>query len=399
MLVRKLIGKRLAEYYNQPSSLVVGAPKTEVSLRSLLGEWQWRRLYQRLYEEQEGQWLTPVELFQPFYSRVFANFIEKSSNTFGQKRPVEVVELGGGRGTNCLCVLDHLAVATPDVYDRCTYTIIDNSGPLLDLQRDFLGQTKHAGKVLTLQKDLIHVAERRESLLPIVNSSAEQPNTIVIGLEVLDNLPHDKIRVKTRGSSNIEQAEVRKHPSGEMVEVFTPLTDPLLKHVLSVAPTYRRRPRGVAVAWVPSVACGVLQQLANERPLAHVALADFDWLPAPDKLSPDSKERNSQWGEGEPITTSMDKIDHECYLAVPEQKCDILFPTDFDRLAEFSKVVWHSTASSGRPDVAVYKQSRFLEQFGQEHVQQTKSWLTGFTPLLHDFGNCSVLVVTQQPAQ
>jgi hypothetical protein len=46
-------------------------------------------------------------------------------------------------------------------------------------------------------------------------------------------------------------------------------------------------------------------------------------------------------------------------------------------------------------DVRVCKQSDFLLQYDdQGEVDATRSWLTGFTPLLDDFGNCSVLTIT-----
>ena len=44
----------------------------------------------------------------------------------------------------------------------------------------------------------------------------------------------------------------------------------------------------------------------------------------------------------------------------------------------------------------VQKQSEFLERYGPEHVRATESWLTGYTPLLHDFTNCSVLTITNE---
>ena len=81
----------------------------------------------------------------------------------------EIVELGGGRGTNALHILDHLMNAHPDVYDQLkVYTIIDSSPTLLALQRDVLIQDssgershRHASKIKLLQKDLLEVAENK----------------------------------------------------------------------------------------------------------------------------------------------------------------------------------------------------------------------------------------------
>jgi SAM-dependent MidA family methyltransferase len=387
MLVRKLIGKRLADYYSQPSSLVVGSANA-VDLKSLWGEWHWMRSYQRLYEEQVGQWLTPVELFKPHFSNILGNFIiqnDSSSNNL-----VEIVELGGGRGTNACFILDYLQKTMPDLYERATYTIIDNSAPLLELQKETISQHgNHMAKVNQRQLDLMDVAEKRLSLFPPPPTVSSQPQpqppttTIVLALELLDNLPHDKIRVRG-GGHFIEQAQVVDH----MEEVFVPLSDPLLKQVLQSSPTYYRRSRGAPVVWIPTVACGVLQQLVLERPQAQLLIADFDWLPPPNLLAVSNEERSSVWGHGEPIVTSMDDVDHECYLRAPEL-CDILFPTDFGRLASFAQTLQKETST-----VTVQKQAQFLQATGPEHVHDTKSWLTGYTPLLHDFGNCSVLTVT-----
>jgi hypothetical protein len=223
--------------------------------------------------------------------------------------------------------------------------------------------------------------------------------TIVISLELLDNLPHDKVS-KCKRTRVVQQAELRQtkkrdYGSGmeqetflkkgkRWKEVFVPLSDPLLKNVLETLPSYA----GLgSPKWVPTIACGVIQRLYNERPNAQLLLADFDWLPRPDILNTTGARRRrlSIEADGEPIVTCMDGLDHECYLNAP-QHCDILFPTDFPKLAAF--VEKHQQ----RVKVQNMKQSEFLRSFGPEQVQATKSWLSGYSPLVEDFGNCSVLV-------
>jgi hypothetical protein len=232
-----------------------------------------------------------------------------------------------------------------------------------------------------------------------------------MGMEVLDNLPHDKIRGKIR--HKLEQAEVfsvldktSKTDSKQQTlrEHFVPLMDPLLKRILRTVPNYytEQSTSGLHTDafWVPSIACGVLQHAIHQRPNLGLVMADFDWLPAPD-LDPDPKfsEDNGLSGllsagetpaEGSPIVTDMEGKDHESYLAAPPH-CDILFPTDFPKLESFVKRCLPAAAPSM---VRVEKQSRFLERWGSEHVAKTRSWLTGHTPLLHDFVNCSVLTIS-----
>jgi SAM-dependent MidA family methyltransferase len=394
MLARNRIGQRLAEYYAQPSSAVVGSNVSKaLNLSSLWGESHWKRLIKRLYEENEGQWLTPVELFKPFYSNILANFI--ANNTLDEGA-VEIVELGGGRGTNALLILDYLQRTHPQIYDRMRYTIIDSSPTLLELQREkILVQGNHEHKVHLEQKDLTDVAEKR---VPLLSSRASQVNTtIAIALELFDNLPHDKIRVRG-GGYLVEQAELHPastgvvHPTFDVEEIFAPLSDPLLQSVLQSAPTYMK---GGSVLWIPSVACGVLQQLVQERPRAQLVVADFDWLPPPDfsagNAEPIRQHRASTWAKGEPLITSMDDLDYACYLHAPGH-CDILFPTDFGKLLSFVQKVW--TPVKGRtPHFSLMKQADFLLENGLAEVESTKSWLTGYSPLIHDFSNCSVLTV------
>jgi hypothetical protein len=432
MLVRKFIGRRLAEYYAQPANAVVGSTSTtttssssSVNLGWLLGEWHWRRVYKQLYLEQEGHWLTPVELFKPYYSNTLANFVAtavgsttvddypqktaptnsntSSSNSTSSLDRIDVVELGGGRGTNAKLILDHLKEAHPLVYQRVNYIVMDSSPSLLELQKETLLTSVHADKVQFERKDMMDVAEQKgTSFLP----PSKRP-TVVLALELFDNLPHDKIRIRV--GHDIEQAEVRQRNNGKPLkaettstsrkakdgdlgeEVFCKLSDPLLSQVINAAPAYTRSP----ISWVPTVACGVLQRLIQERPNAQLLVADFDWLPAPDRLVAGAPARLSHWAESEPLTTSMDSTDFECYLQAPPF-CDVLFPTNFGKLASFVRNAWRGDVGGGGV-VTVHKQADFLQLYGPEQVKKTKSWLTGFSPLLNDFTNCSVLSVTRPP--
>ena len=119
MLLRRFVGERLSAYYAQSADAVVGGIHQPIPLSSLWGKWHWLRVYQRLYKENHGQWLTPVELFQPFYSQTIVNYIVDCCDNHEsvRRRPVEVLELGGGRGTNARHVMDHLQKIRPDLYE------------------------------------------------------------------------------------------------------------------------------------------------------------------------------------------------------------------------------------------------------------------------------------------
>ncbi len=258
--------------------------------------------------------------------------------------------------------------------------------------------------------------------------------TIAIGLELLDNLPHDKIGrcidtneilqaelISLQASHISDESKSRKtigmEPTFEIditrqyTETFAPLNDPLLEKILSIAPKIYTPVASQGPRWVPTVALGVLMKLFECRPNSSVAFADFDWLPQPDlgvsndnphyfSSSETSLHRIVEPAIGDPLVTDMNGIDHVSYLTEPpDALCDILFPTDFGRLAAFVKqflaTITETSESSRSPIVSSFalKQSDFLLKYGATEVDKTKSWLTGFSPLVDDFGNCSVLTV------
>ena len=173
-LVRRHVGQRLAAYYSQPSESVVGRSSSldNTKLSSLWGAWHWPRVFQKAYDEREGHWLTPVELFQPHYSNILANFVAHamegmygplnnvdSSSSFPPT--MEIIELGGGRGTNAKLLLSRLRETQPHLYSNLTYTLIDSSPTLHTLQMETLSNGDHADKMKFEQKDLLDVAEER----------------------------------------------------------------------------------------------------------------------------------------------------------------------------------------------------------------------------------------------
>lgn len=102
-----------------------------IKFSSLLGEWRWKRTYKRVYQEQRGMWLTPCEIFRPYYSNILANFISNSMKASLQNSN------GGGRGTNANTILNYMKDKNQNMYDRLdSYYIFDTSPTLHELQID-----------------------------------------------------------------------------------------------------------------------------------------------------------------------------------------------------------------------------------------------------------------------
>mmetsp|Transcript_8290 Transcript_8290/g.15616 ORF Transcript_8290/g.15616 Transcript_8290/m.15616 type:complete len:410 (-) Transcript_8290:1848-3077(-) len=399
MIVRRYIHEILSKYYQQPQDAVVGSiQNTSINFKNLLGEWDWRRKFHNLYKRQSGQWLTPVELFRPFYSQVLAKFI---ANEAIDEAKIHIVEIGGGRGTNALCILDYLEKEFPDVYRRCRYTLMDASPTLLELQKEVI---MNAGRKNILRNDgivdfrhidMMDVAEGRRHLL-----EGSDEVTVLLAMEVFDNLPHDKISICSK-SGRILQTEVHREneSSQELKEILNPLDDPLITRMLDFNPSYM--PNN-GHRWIPSVAGAILDDLFQTRPNASLIIADFDYLPASDiLLNSNNLSKYPRNEQGEPLITDMNDTDYESYLTVPPL-CDILFPTDFNLLRTYIEAIMnhHIRKQYGvRPwNVSVKKQSQFIVEVGPKQVEDTTSRWTGFSPLLDDFSNCSVLYVSRMDA-
>jgi len=158
-----VLGRRLAEYYGQPSDIVVGRSaeltKNSKLLSSLLGEWHWKRVFKRIYKERAGHWLTPVELFQPHYSFVIGNFCAKyfdeqtkiykknSRSKRNSNTQFEITEVGSGQGTNANLILSYLKENRPDLYSSLTYTLVDSSPTLYKKQVETFIDGPHSEKM------------------------------------------------------------------------------------------------------------------------------------------------------------------------------------------------------------------------------------------------------------
>jgi hypothetical protein len=265
------------------------------------------------------------------------------------------------------------------------------------LQKDILlaDGSSHSDRVKLVNVDMMDIVEEKGEFL----TPSDVP-TAVIALELLDNLPHDKI-ARCMVTGDILQAEVVPVASYDIdttiqyTERFSPLSDPYLTKISSIAPSLYTPT--VGPRWVPTVALGVLMKIYECRPNSSVAFADFDWLPPPDLR--DSYLSHVEAAVGDPIVTDMGGFDHPSYFTEPPGLlCDILFPTDFGRLSDFATQYLAKKVGS-RNDTTRFefaanamKQREFLLKYGYDEIQKTKAW-SNYSPLIDDFGNCSVLTI------
>ena len=217
MLLRKHFASRHTSYFSNPSIIGITSPlpfpfKNEVA---------YRRKIQQLYDQSSSQtttqqWFTPVELFKPFYSIALANCIAQHTCDYDRLR---IIELGPGTGRNARAILDHLADFHPELYNKklVEFVALDTSAHLLETARKTVTERvpghvhdhDHSHLFLGVHGELcadenptdldgISKLEKilQDNVADLSDSTPPATLNIVVALELLDNLGHDKIRIR-----------------------------------------------------------------------------------------------------------------------------------------------------------------------------------------------------------
>ena len=365
MLVRDAIGRALSTYFNRVDFSPVFMSSEHLDFGSIKGEWEYKQALSKLYERARGGFLTPSEIFAPWYSYGIARWMLEQ----GLERSPRIVEFGGGTGSNAVHLLDYLKSAAPEIYNRVQYVNVDVSRPLADLAQSTNARHEH----------------RYRSVLSEDFSEKSNELTFVVALEFLDNLPHDKLR--WYDDKPPEQARV-SFLRQEAEEVFEPLTDEWIRAAAAVprggAEKKRRRwffsSQEQHDAFVPT---GALQWLARIKamfPVHRLFIADFDALPPPTLVSRDH-------AANAPLVAAPDGRDRSSYLDALDGSADIFFPTDFHWLSLAYTHLAIGTAESDLPPPTVQKSSDFFRPFALPCRT-----ISGYNPLLADFSNTSVFL-------
>eukprot|EP00968_Pinguiococcus_pyrenoidosus_P020241 scaffold2325_cov257-Pinguiococcus_pyrenoidosus.AAC.11 len=348
-LRRSLVGEH-AGYFATGETVNQLAP---LQWRQLGGEAAYRRALQAAYEARPSRWLTPAEIFRPHYGSAVAEYLLAAHARWAPAEPLRIVEIGGGNGVAALDILERLRLAAPQRYRTCEYTMLEASELLAERQRGLL-EHFHPGKVQVL------LAEA--SALEQVLTPSSAPCCVVL-LELLDNLPHDKVRLQA-AEGRLEQAMVEDGP-GRPREVFAPCSDPWIELVVEADETLTKRldaalDTAAGVAWLPggvrdllfapdhtatflpTGAAMLLDSLCKLRPCHQLLVADFDHLPAPERAEDPSRvpDDGSLDAFDAPLVSGRVRngegvVDHHSYLLPTEShgSADIFFPVNFSALS------------------------------------------------------------------
>ncbi|TMW67067.1 hypothetical protein Poli38472_012183 [Pythium oligandrum] len=403
-----------AGYFTTQAREVLHAPPQPIDFKNLWGAMDYRKVVAELYKQSREAWLTPVEVFAPHYSHALAKYMLNSP--FFHKH-MRIYEIGGGAGTNALHILNYLRDVAPDVYEKTTYTLIEISPVMAERQRQRV-VTEHPQVCRVLNTDILTFADAHD----VVNDQC-----FFLAMEVLDNLPHDKVAVKNgQWYETVVMAKAKTTTTEDttlalaLEEQLRAINDPLIRQTLEyfgcdlpLSVSYRvnnefakkvrelfgKNEMSLDAAFIPTGAMQLLNTLRVSFPRHHLIAADFDELPAPSlnakspikplhhPLSPTATSEGTLCAGNAPLVASKTTgvtEDHDTYL-VQGGVADIFFATDFARL----KRAYCSVLNRKPEEVSVVKSASFLKEFGD--VSKTKT-LTGYNPLIQDYSNTSFIL-------
>ena len=282
-----------------------------------------------------NKWHTASELFWPYYGHGIGKWIFERVGGALAFEKVRILEIGAGNGSLCSSILDYAKKNHPKHFESMEYHLVEVSDQL------------H-------QKQLSNLSGEAKAKCTFHNKSIfdYQPNTLsknehwfILGMEVLDNLPHDKIMYCPK-DGQLLQCEVHtneraKYGQLDYQEVFVPLKDRLILETARVLDAIgHKSPSLKGSIWdlfyqdlgkgnfgvnpwrtefIPTMAFQLLRQLVQTFPRHTMLFGDFSWLP----------ERIP--GHNAPLVQSClrgETLAVERYL-LQRGYFDIMFQTDF----------------------------------------------------------------------
>lgn len=396
--------------YFSSASARVHRPSEPLPFRKMIGEAEYRDTQRALAASSPEGFLTPVEYFHPWYARALGRYVLRDHRRRVKHErhapPLRVFEIGGGNGTCALGFLSWLREAAPDEYAHASYELVEISAEMAARQR---ARLEEAG--FPPERYAVHNVSAldwpRGAPAPGARAGGHADRSghcYVLGLEVLDNLPHDLVRW-TRGG--LEQAVVLDGGGGVLEQAWEPLADEALASAVDAlglggAHAWRRaavrtarehpglrllRPMRVGAAfasalstrnptaWVPTAASLMLRAVLDAEPAHTMLLADFSWLPPQPGgalLAPvvHSKEGGVTRDRGGRVLEAADGT------------CDVFFPTDFDALGALYRTAGGAEAES-------VPSAQLLAEYAELEHTETRS---GYNPLLSDFTNTRIFI-------
>jgi hypothetical protein len=356
-------------YFSNKAEQPLAPLSSPIEFSKLAGRQDYLERVAGEYRTLGTKWLTPSEIFSPWLGVALASHIART----GVRR---IVEIGSGSGTLALDVIAHLkAIGYGSDF---SFTSIEISESLAETQQRRLREAGHGDVYFS------RVADATKDSTWIGQGDSERP-TLILGMEVLDNLPHDKV-VEVDGVWHQTHVVVDGEAPREVLEPVT--DDELISRTLdayesiqgertrdSVLKWLFNMTRTPDPVWLPTGAQSLLSAIRHV-PNHELLLADFDFLP-----------NVIIAGENAPIVSSTvdgKAVDRgELLGETPFGGVDVFFPTDFRLLS----AMYRSMHPTGR--VCVEKAGSFLRAALPEGDHDGIRARDGSCPMLDDYENTS----------
>ncbi|KAK0730369.1 S-adenosyl-L-methionine-dependent methyltransferase [Lasiosphaeris hirsuta] len=399
MLLRDFIEDSLynPNYGYFSKQVVIFSPGEPFNFPAFEDELEFQSLLSKRYVEFEDKldavshsdtrqlWFTPTELFRPYYGESIARYLVANYKlTTYPYHDLIIYEMGAGRGTLMLNILDYIRDLEPAVYARTKFKIIEISTQLATLQNSQLLQSAagrgHSDKVEIINKSIFDWTQRVPS------------PCFFLAFEVFDNFAHDVVRYDLATEAPM-QGIVLIDEKGDFYEFYTPNLDPVAARFFRVRdaatggryklpyPSTRigrwisaNRPFAPNLSmpeYIPTRLMQFFDVLGKYFPAHRLLTSDFHSLPgAINGLNaPIVQTRYAR--QPVPVTTPLV---HQGYF-------DIMFPTDF-RISE--SIYQAITGKLTR----VLSHEEFMRRWAYVEETETRS---GENPLLGWYKNASVL--------
>lgn len=415
-------------YFSQ-QDLPVGSITGQIPFRSLLGVDEYNRLLAKKYNQLTKQWLTPVEIFKPHYSEAVAKYVlhRYMTEDYGKGYPLKVYELGGGSGTHAAGFLSYIKKNAPEVFANMVYGSVEISSALAAAQRKCVTtamQTvgeEHASdkgkKCIKKSNPVTKIPYERVPYKVMVRDAIDRHGwgdtnpdpCFVVALEVLDNLPHDKVVFLKDEWMETRVFDTGNEGNDHYQELLDPVSDPLisramnavgvgdsmdnssfshhfsaktvLDYLASVINAVTGTPNTI---YLPTGCLELLETLHKCRPNHRLIAADFDSLPGVQMPGTNAPLVATQ-------STGGKTKDLDSYLKQPGS-ADVFFPTDFEHLRILD-------LCARREGVVIENEDLLMDFRAPSHVVTTKAFMekwadldstktrSGYNPLAQDFAN------------
>ena len=218
--LRRLLAYQGLGYFNS-KNVIVSSLNQELDFDSIKNEQEYRdQLRTQFNKHSNRDWTTPCEALSPYYSQTIGNWIIKLLRKKANKiKKLRIVEIGGGNGTNAIHLTRHLLSC--EGVKNLQYISIDGSENMVDIQRRNITGAEEEGlnrieivcEDLTIHPSLFKVEEFKEKIGIKNDNKSEDDDSVmnvVLFLEVVGNLPHDKILRDKYGNWSISTINKKK---------------------------------------------------------------------------------------------------------------------------------------------------------------------------------------------